>query len=331
YDPAHLSAAGAADPSLIDTLAPPSTAQQAYEIAALAVLPNGTKKLLEYVVAPVQFNLNLDSPLTIPGTVGSFSGGNSANYKIDGIDGQGAAPAVPGCNPNSAGGPAVAVSNGTSATTVDNGYPRPANYTGNDCSYYSGNKGCVGNATLPNSMDSPAALQQTLQTIAQNSNVCLGTNVGSQGCPGQGGGTYSFANIVSALPGGTWPNAATNPQVVYVNGDLDISGNNPGSGILVVTGNLTYDGLSNWNGIILVVGQGTTTFNINGGGSGQFNGAIFVATTEAANGTLLPNFGTADYNVNGGGGSGLYYNSCWINTVQKPVTYQILSFREISQ
>lgn len=344
YDPAHLNLAGASAPSLIDTAAPPSTAKQAYEIAALAVLPNGTKKLLEYVVAPVQFNLNLQSPLTMPGTVGSFSGGNSANYKIDGVDGQGTAPAVAGCNPNGPGGPSVAVSSLTNATTVKDGFPRPANYTGTNCSFYSGSSnGCVGNDTLPTSMNSPTALQQTLQTIAANSNVCLTSsqaNATTAGCtsptiasPGPKG--YSFSQISSSLPGGTWPNPTTNPQVVYVDGDVDISASS-GSGILVVTGNLTYDGNSSWNGIILVVGEGTTTFNtqfnVNGGGNGQFNGAIFVATIEHnGNGNILPTFGTADFNVNGGGGSGLFYNSCWINNVQKPIDYQILSFKEIPQ
>jgi hypothetical protein len=132
------------------------------------------------------------------------------------------------------------------------------------------------------------------------------------------------------MPGGTWPNAATNPKLVYVDGNLDISGSNPGSGILVVTGNLTYDGNSSWNGIILVVGQGTTTFNVNGGGSGQFNGAIMVATTKDASGNELSNFGTADFNINGGGGSGIYYNTCWINYVQQPQTYLVLSSKEIS-
>lgn len=322
YDPSHLNSAGAADPSLIVNTTPPNTAEQAYEITSLAVMPNGTKKMLEYVVSPVTFNLNLQSPLSMPGTVGSFSGGNSNNYQIDGNDGQGSAPAVPGCTPNGAGGPAVSVANTTSATVVQGGFPRPANYTGTSCSYYSGNNGCVGNTALPSSMNTPSALTQTLQTIEQNANACLG-------CTGAGGGTYSYSNIVSAL-GGTWSNAADNPEVVYVNGNLDISASS-GSGVLVVTGNLTYSGNSSWNGIILVVGQGTTTFNVNGGGNGQFNGAIFVASTIDQNGNLLPTFGTADFNVNGGGGSGLFYNSCWIKAVQQPTTLHVLSFREISQ
>lgn len=296
-----------------------------YEVTSFAVANDGSRRMLQDEVTPLSFNLNLKSALSIPGSVGSFSGGSSANYKIDGVNGSGSAPAVPGCTPNSSTQvPAVGVSNGTSATVVDGGTPRPANYIGGQCNDYS--TPCIGTTTLPTSMDSPADLDQTVQTIKQAAQ----NGGGAALIPASPPGNYSFSDIVSGMPGGTWPNASTNPKLVYVDGNLDISGNNPGSGILVVTGNLTYDGNSSWNGIILVVGQGTTTFNVNGGGSGQFNGAIMVATTKDASGNELSNFGTADFNINGGGGSGIYYNTCWINYVQQPQTYLVLSSKEIS-
>ena len=148
------------------------------------------------------------------------------------------------------------------------------------------------------------------------------------GCTAAGPGTYSYSDVVAAL-GGSWPNSATNPQVVYVNGNLDIS-SSTGSGILVVTGDLTYDGNSNWNGIVLVVGQGATIYKVGVSGTGEFNGAMLVATTEDASGNLLANFGAADFNVNGAGGNGVYYNSCWVNNVQKPIVFELLSSKEIS-
>jgi hypothetical protein len=98
---------------------------------------------------------------------------------------------------------------------------------------------------------------------------------------------------------------------------------------LVVTGNFQYHGNSSWHGIILVVGDGTTTFIGNGGGNGEFDGAIFVATTRDALGNQLPNFGIVNYDITGGGGNGIYYNSCWIKQAQQPPTYKVLSFREI--
>ena len=53
--------------------------------------------------------------------------------------------------------------------------------------------------------------------------------------------------------------SASNPQITVVNGDLTLSGNNTGYGILVVTGTLTFSGNNGWRGIVLVVGQGTHT------------------------------------------------------------------------
>src|SRR2546429_4963475 len=79
---------------------------------------------------------------------------------------------------------------------------------------------------------------------------------------------------------------------------------------------------------ILVVGDGTTTFLGNGGGNGEFDGAIFAATTRDANGNQLPNFGSVNFDINGGGGKGMYYNNCWINRVEQPPSYQIPSFQE---
>ncbi len=300
--------------------------QNVYEITSYAITPSGTIRMMQDEVAPQTFNLNLNAAVSIPGTVGSFSGGSSSQYSISGTDGSGGPPAVAGCTPSGAGGPAVAVSGGSNAYTVDEGYPRPSNYTGNSCTYYSGSQGCVGQATLPPSVSSPSQLEQTLQSIQQNASACLG-------CSGSGGGSYSFSDIGSGLPSGSWSNPASNPQIVYVNGSLDISGNNVGSGILVVTGNLTYSGTSGWNGIILVVGEGTTTYNsaFDSNGTAAFYGEILVATvSKDSNGNILPNFGTSDFNINGGGHGGVFYNSCWINNVQQPTTYHLLSAKEIS-
>src|ERR1700693_17886 len=57
YDSAHVNGAGTLQPSLIVNLVPPSTAMQVLEITSLAVLPNGSKKLLQYVVTPVTLAL----------------------------------------------------------------------------------------------------------------------------------------------------------------------------------------------------------------------------------------------------------------------------------
>jgi len=212
----------------------------------------------------------------------------------------------------------------TNQQYVINQIPRPSNYIGS-----TGTTPSVANISLPSNMSNPTQLQQELSAIQQNANVCLG-------CTSSSGGTYTFSNLDTA-PGSLWgscgSNCGTTPQITYVNGNLDISGSNSGSGILVVTGNLTYDGNSSWNGIILVVGNGLTTYIQNGGGNGQFNGAIFVAdiTNQNCAAGQSTCYGPADFTINGGGGNGVYYNSCWINYVQKPTSFVVLSSQEISQ
>ena len=319
-----------------------TTLQPVYELTSYAITPNGTIRMLQNDVAAFTFNLQFPSALTLPGPLGSFNPPNSKGYCMDGNDTSQASsvsgcsysppPAVPGCTSTGASTPAIGVSPGdiwNSTTTTNQQYvtnqiPRPTNYLGS-----TGTSPSVANVSLPSNLSNPSSLMSELSAIQQNSNVCLG-------CGGAGGSTYSMSNIDSA-PGSLWGSCGTScgttPQITYVNGNLDISGNNAGSGILVVTGNLTYDGNSSWNGIILVVGDGLTTYIQNGGGNGQFNGAIFVAdvTNQGCSGGQTQCWGPADFTINGGGGNGVYYNSCWINYVQKPTSYMVLSSKEVSQ
>src|SRR5215475_3377512 len=79
---------------------PTSNQRQAFEITALAVNPNGSQKILQYVVAAAIYDLNFSAALTLSGTVGQFNGANSNPYHVNGTDGSGSAPAVPGCTNN---------------------------------------------------------------------------------------------------------------------------------------------------------------------------------------------------------------------------------------
>ena len=83
--------------------------------------------------------------------------------------------------------------------------------------------------------------------------------------------------------------------------------------------------------IVLVIGQGQVVHN--GGGNGNFNGAIYVAQTEDASGNLLPAFGNPQYTWNGGGVNSIQYDlsiqydhcladgSCR-NTTASPATFR---------
>ena len=352
YDPVSNTQCVAGTANVASPCGNPATIpglQPVYEITSFAVTKNGTRRMIQSEVAATTFNLNFPSALTMPGPVGSFNPPSSNGYCMDGNDTTNATtvagcsftapPAVPGCTASGGGGPAVGLSPGnnnagtqTNVQYVDGQIPtnRTGNYPGT-----TGTTPSVGTPTLPGALSSPSSLLQELSLIEQNSNVCIApSSTAMPSCSSPtvlapaSGGNYTYSQIVSSMPGGTWPNSSTNPQVIVVDGNLDISGKTAGSGILVVTGNLTYDGNSSWNGIVMVVGDGLTTYLQNGGGNGQFNGAIFVANTA---GNPPGTYGPADFTINGGGGNGIYYNSCWIKSAQKPIGYLLLSSKEIAQ
>lgn len=317
YDANHVDASGTPRPSLIVSAAPPSSAKQVYQITALAVLPDRSEKLVQYVVSPANFGLNFPSALTLAGSTVNFNGANSNQYFMNGSDGSGSPPAVPGCTPNAGSVPAVGVTTAANINNVING--SIGGYTGipsNRTSHYTGGTPPLPtpsvtnvSSTLNSSLQTPASLNQLIQTISQSADLTISGNASQSNMP---------ANM-----------SANNPMTVVVDGNFTMTGNYTGYGLLVVTGNFSYSGNTGWKGVVLVVGNGTTTFLGNGGGNNEFDGAIYAATIKDANGNLLPSLGTVNFDVSGGGGNGIYYNSCWISQALKPPSYQILSFREI--
>ena len=265
-------------PRLIVNALPPATAQQVFEITALAVLPNRTEKLLQYTVAARTFNLTFPSALTLGANNVTFNGANSSQYMVNGQDGSNpSAPPVPGCatNPLTV-KDAIGTTNPGDVASITAGIPsnRLGNYTG-----ATGSTPDVGTVSLANSLDTPLDTYNTLQTIENSADVVISGNATQ----------------------GQMPNAmsATNPMTVVVDGDFSMSGNYTGYGLLVVTGNFSYSGTTGWNGIVLVIGDGTTTYNGSGGGNNSFNGAIYVATIWDNNHNLLNNFGPVQYEVIG--------------------------------
>lgn len=78
-------------------------------------------------------------------------------------------------------------------------------------------------------------------------------------------GTYSGRTFGTPVEGGT--------EVVNVPGDLHLSGNTQGAGILVVDGDLRISGSFTWTGIILVRGR---TSMVGGGGTKRLVGSLVV-------------------------------------------------------
>jgi hypothetical protein len=305
------------------------TASQALEITSLAVLPNGTQKMQQYVVAPATLNLNFANPpspnLTFPGAltlVGSagqnvqFNGPGDPSFFVDGNDhGVGACPA------SATAIPAIAYANGSDSSKILNATPA-GNYKGPGGSATAPSMAAV---LLPSSLQKPDALEALVRTITENADVFLTPNP-----PLPPGTLQTFTQ--TDLP--TSMMSPTNPLTIVVNGNLNLnSWDGTGYGLLVVRGTFNYDPTATWNGIVLVIGQGQ--YYSDQDGTGQINGAMLIAKTLDANGNLLTSFGAPSFTHKQANpppsGSGIYYSSCWIKTVQTPIKYSLLSFREIPQ
>jgi hypothetical protein len=87
-----------------------------------------------------------------------------------------------------------------------------------------------------------------------------------------------------------WGSVATSPptlKIVHIaGGDLHISGNTSGAGVLVVDGDFVLSGAFNWNGVVLVLGDVTVT---GGGSAKQIVGALMVQGTVSGTSALNGN------------------------------------------
>jgi hypothetical protein len=315
YDPAKIDAFGNLSPGLIVPPNPPPSpaAVEALEITSLAVLPNGSRRLLQYIVAPVSLNLTFPSALTLDGNGVSYTGPNSGSFFINGNDGNDPSVGRTCFTPPVSPVWAIGITNPSDLANINTTHPGTGNYRG------FGFVGTpppptpsVGQVTLPANFQKPSTLDALVQDITQNADLVLS------------GPVNNF----------TFPTTSTsaNPMTIVINGDLDLtSWHNYGYGLLLVTGTFTYDPDVYWEGIVLVIGKGK--FTAAHGGSGSIDGAMLVAQThDPVTGNLLadPNLGAASvYFDPTTGGQGIYYDSCWISRAQRPLTYKVLSFREI--
>jgi hypothetical protein len=313
YDPAHIARNGILTPGLVKGTAgsppvpPTPTSIQVLQITALSVIPPNTKKLLQYVVVPVE--LTISSALTIAGNNVTFAGSNSAQFKVTGNDNlvarTCASPPVP---------PVLAIGYTNSADNSNAnivGGTSPGKYPG--MSPPAPPNPSVGWVSLTPSLQKPSSLDSLAQWITQNANV--------------------------TLPGPNLPNndmgSPASPVTVAVQGDLDMTAwHHTGYGLLLVTGKLTYDPAASWYGIVLVIGKGVVVGSH--AGTGIIQGAMYVAQTHDPNtGSLLPDptLGPTSVTFDPAMDSlGIQYDSCWVGAAGlalQPVTYQVLSFREI--
>ncbi len=307
-----------------------NSGSQVLEITSFAVLPNGSQKLLQYLVTSSPIPLPpLLAALTLAGSSGNgvaFSPPDSnASYYVKGNDQD--------CNGNPVGGsafPAVGVFTNPDITAVETGGNGGAgiqppsmrsNYTGTglaspptpDVENLSSSS-----PAFPAALQTPSQLNKIVQDILQSPDAVVPA--------GSASAQTAFMDSLGMSP--------SNMMTVVRNGDLDLSHwGNTGYGLLLVTGTYTFDPDNGWRGIILVIGNGKI-INTDNTGNREIDGAVFVAKTNSAPGVPLP-----DPNLGGASvlfddhmhGDGIRYSSCWIQKAQPFDSYKVLSFHEISQ
>jgi hypothetical protein len=318
----------------------PSSNPQVLEITALAVLPNGSQKLLQYLAAPTPIQLPpFLAALTLSGSSSSGAAFSSPNtntaFYVSGNDQDCSGAPIPGST-----FAAIGVLNSSDVTAVKSGgnggggiqpSSTQPNYTGLGSAPDVDPPGSL--FPFPASFQSPSQLDAVAQSIIQNADAVISPT--PPNTPPYLGTAYASDLHTATTTAGM---SSSNPVTVVINGNLDISnwgsdGYGQGYGLLLVTGTFTYDPDTTWNGIILVIGQGIIT-NTQHGGTQQLNGGVFVAKTRGPGPSfsLLSALGGAsvkfDSNMQG---NGMRYSSCWIQKAQPKGKYKILSFHEISQ
>lgn len=295
------------------------TGAQVLELTALAVLPNGSQKILQYLAAPNPINLPaFPAALTLAAgslqTVTFNAPTSNPSFYVSGIDIS--VPALPSCTPG-ASVDAIASYHTNAVTAVSNSIS--SNPSANQ-NLYTGAHGptpdvwrdLIANYQMPSQLDALA------QSIIQNADAVVP--------PGSAATQTAYLTSLGMSP--------TKLLTVVANGDLDVSNwSNDGYGLLLVTGTFTYDPDTTWNGIVLVIGKGIVN-NTQNGQYKEINGAMLVADTLDSTGHLLPdpNLGTASVNfLPAMQGNGIRYSSCWIKAATPSGSYKILSFHEISQ
>jgi len=273
--------------------------RQVLTLTTLAVMPNGSRKILQYDVAPVMLNLSFPAALTMDGRGTTYWPANSNVFWMDGNDHAscGLAPQVPK--------PAVGVISPEDDANVTASIPA------NRRNRY------IGTSPNPSIEDISALLDARFQTVASLEKLLETIRDNA---------TQVIQGPATSLPDYGSPAA---PTITFVQGDLTLSGDTTGYGILVVTGGYTAQGTVGWRGIVLVVGQGEMT--VSGGGNNEYDGAVLLAKTRNPDGTLRATLGPTTLDWAGGGGNGVYYDSCWVANGQSNVSYRVLAFREVDE
>jgi hypothetical protein len=258
-----------------------------YTLTSMAVTSTGSQAMVQMeagVTPPTKVKFQLGGALTLAGSTPNFSTPNSANFVVNGNDANSCG------ETKGAALPAIGVANNAAQQCVIAGVA----VAGETCTGLGKPNNYIGAQSAPDvQVDSGAnpTPEQLTQLATDLSAISGAVNLPTP--------TGAFTICTSSCPTITSLPATTTASVTVVNGNLTLSGNPTGNGILVVTGNLTLKGDFTWNGLILVLGTASATQN--GGGNTQITGAMYIGNT---------NGGASSFNWSGGGGNGIQYDHC---------------------
>lgn len=292
----NLASCSAVDPNFLPV----------YVMTTLAVTPNLSRRMVQAEIEANTFP-TLPGPMIFDGASPTYSAPSSNAFTVSGNDLAQGPNNGAGC-PAPISAPALGAYNAAAVTSLTNDASnRPQSYTG-PAQFGNPSVGNIGaELTMLQNVGGLEQLVSEVTLMAGNENNVYGNNP-------------TIAN----------PGTNANPQVNVVNGNVTLSGNWSGSGILLVTGTLTFHGTPSYNGLILVIGQGSVVKD--GGGQGVMNGSMLVANLYDSNGNLLsPSStpGVPNLNWNGGGTVSWNYDSCWSTMMNLQQSWRIVAVREL--
>ncbi len=126
---------------------PAKATEPVYVLTALAVTPNGSRRMVQAEVVQDTLNFVAPAALTMDGAGALFSGGNSGNFGVSGIDAGGCGSAASGASVP-AGGAVSAADAALIASSADIPNNTASNYTGINGPYSSSGNGNTFGSTL---------------------------------------------------------------------------------------------------------------------------------------------------------------------------------------
>src|SRR5579862_1939527 len=195
-----------------------------YVLTSLAVTPSGSRRMVQMEVAQDQLSFTAPAALTLPGSNDQFTGGSGNNWSVVGTNttvascGTSSGPAVAAIgvadgNPASGSGKGAKAATGDIANVI-NGYGTGTGIPSKNASDYTG----LGSAPDVENVSSTAGFTSSKLDSYSDLTSLVSTlkNDVTQPVVASGSSYSGGGNVFNS--------SASNPQIVYVNGDVTIGG-----------------------------------------------------------------------------------------------------------